>query len=71
VRTFACALIPTGEVSWVVAGVKGSLGVRAADARPLELEPDKFGSFRWIDPASAGVKLFPATAALLEQLPAR
>jgi 8-oxo-dGTP pyrophosphatase MutT (NUDIX family) len=71
VRTFACVLIPAGEVSWVVAGVEGSVGVRAADARPVELEPEKFGSFRWIDPGSVGVELFPATAALLEQLPGR
>jgi 8-oxo-dGTP pyrophosphatase MutT (NUDIX family) len=71
VRTFACILIPAGEVSWVVAGVEGSVGVRAADARPVELEPEKFGSFRWIDPGSVGVELFPATAALLEQLPGR
>ena len=71
VRTFACVLVPAGEVSWVVAGVEGFLGVRAADAGPRELEPDKFGSFRWIDPDDVSGELFPATAALLEQLHAR
>ena len=69
VRTFACVLVPVGEVAWVVAGVEGSLGVRAADADPRELEPEKFGSFRWIDPGSASEDLFPATAALLQRLP--
>jgi 8-oxo-dGTP diphosphatase len=73
-RTFACVLVPGVEVSWVVAGVEGLLGVRAADAGARELEPDKFGSFRWIDPGDAGdasdasEDLFPATAALLARL---
>ncbi len=71
VRTFACVLVPAGEVSWVVAGVEGFLGVRAAEAGPRELEPGKFGSFRWIDPIRVTEELFPATAALLERLPAR
>jgi 8-oxo-dGTP diphosphatase len=68
VRTFACVLVPTGDVSWVVAGVEGSLGVPAAEAAPRELEPEKFGSFRWIDPTRVGEELFPATAAILERL---
>lgn len=71
VRTFACVLVPAGEVWWVVAGVEGFLGVRAADAGPRELEPEKFGSFRWIDPTRVSEELFPATAALLETLYAR
>ena len=71
VRTFACVLVPAGEVSWVVAGVEGHLGVRAAEAGPRELEPEKFGSFRWIEPTRVGEELFPATAALLERLEAR
>jgi len=71
VRTFACVLVPAGEVSWVVAGVEGFLEVRAAEAGPRELEPGKFGSFRWIDPNRVTEELFPATAALLERLPAR
>jgi hypothetical protein len=66
--TFACVLVPAEEVWWVVAGVEGILGVRAADAGPRELEPEKFGSFRWIDPARVSEELFPATAALLETL---
>jgi 8-oxo-dGTP pyrophosphatase MutT (NUDIX family) len=71
VRTFASVLVRGAEVSWVVAGVEGSLPVPAADAEPREREPDKFGSFVWIDPASLPDDLFPATAALLERLPAR
>jgi 8-oxo-dGTP diphosphatase len=68
VRTFACVLVAAGDVSWVVAGVEGSLGVPAAEAAPRELEPEKFGSFRWIDPTSVDEELFPATAAILERL---
>jgi 8-oxo-dGTP diphosphatase len=68
VRTFACVLVPAEEVWWVVAGVEGFLGVHAAEAGPRELEPEKFGSFRWIDPTRASEGLFPATAALLETL---
>jgi 8-oxo-dGTP diphosphatase len=71
VRTFACVLVPSDGVSWVVAGVEGFLPDRAADAVAEELEPDKFGSFRWIDPAGDHGELFPATAALLEWLPTR
>jgi hypothetical protein len=36
-----------------------------------ELEPDKFGALRWIDPAAPPEALFAATQALLERLPAR
>ncbi len=71
VRTFACVLVPGGEVSWLVAGVEGFLAVRAADLAVRELEPDKFGSFRWIDPDHVSEDLFPATAALLARLRAR
>jgi len=74
VRTFASVLVSGGEVSWVVAGVEGFLGVRAADAGARELEPDKFGSFRWIhhpDSDHESEELFPATAALLARLDAR
>lgn len=71
VRTFACVLVPGGDVSWVVAGVEGFLRVRAADAVARELEPDRFGSFRWIEPGYAAEELFPATAALLARLHAR
>jgi 8-oxo-dGTP diphosphatase len=71
VRTFACVLVPAGDVSWVVAGVEGSLAVPAAEAAPRELEPEKFGSFRWIDPTRGGEELFPATAAILERLHTR
>jgi 8-oxo-dGTP diphosphatase len=71
VQTFACVLVPGEGVSWVVAGVEGFLQVRAADAVAQELEPDKFGSFRWVDPAGDNGELFAATAALLERLPAR
>jgi 8-oxo-dGTP diphosphatase len=70
VRTFACVLVP-GEVSWIVAGVEGFLGVRAAEASPRELEPEKFGSFRWVDPTRVSDELFPATAALFKRLHAR
>jgi 8-oxo-dGTP diphosphatase len=69
-RTFGCVLVPGDEVSWVVAGVQGRLGVTAGDAHPRELEPDKFGSFVWIDPRRPRDDLYPATAALLERLPA-
>ncbi|MBV8999690.1 MAG: NUDIX domain-containing protein [Solirubrobacterales bacterium] len=65
VRTFACVLVPAERESWVVAGVEAF--VEAGD--PRELEPDKFGSFQWIDPDRPPADLFPATAALLERLP--
>lgn len=71
VRTFASVLVPGDEVSWVVAGVEAFAPGPADGAEPRELEPDKFGSFAWIDPASPPGDLFPATAALLERLPAR
>jgi len=63
--------VSLGEVSWVVAGVEGFLEVCAAEAGPRELEPGKFGSFRWIDPNRVTEEQFPATAALLERLRAR
>jgi 8-oxo-dGTP diphosphatase len=65
VRTFACVLVPTESDSWVVAGVEAVLD----DGDPRELEPDKFGSFQWIDPHRPPEDLFPATAALLDRLP--
>jgi hypothetical protein len=71
VRTFACVLARGGERSWVVAGVEAFLPVRAQDAGARELEPEKFGSFAWIDPAQPREGLFPATAALLERLGSR
>jgi 8-oxo-dGTP diphosphatase len=71
VRTFASVLVPGDGVSWVVAGVEADVPGPAADAEPREREADKFGSFVWIDPASPPRDLFPATAALLERLPAR
>lgn len=70
VRTFACVLVPADDESWVVAGVETSLEAGAGDGDPRELEPDKFGSFQWIDPRRPPRGLFPATAALLERLPA-
>jgi len=71
VRTFACVLVPAADVSWVVAGVEGHLAISGAEANAQELEPEKFGSFRWIDPDDVSEDLFPATAALLEQLRTR
>jgi 8-oxo-dGTP diphosphatase len=68
VRTFACVLVAGRPTSWVVAGVEARIGVPAAAARPRELEPDKFGSFAWIDSAAPPDGLFPATAALLARL---
>jgi 8-oxo-dGTP pyrophosphatase MutT (NUDIX family) len=64
VRTFGYVL----TAGWLVAGVEGRLGVRAAEAAPSELEPDKFGGFVWVDPARAPAGLYPATAALLARL---
>jgi 8-oxo-dGTP diphosphatase len=73
VRTFACVLIDGGdELAWAVAGVEGTLETTAPEpAHPRELEPDKFGAFCWIDPAAPPERLFAATQALLERLPAR
>ncbi len=68
VRTFGCVFVAGDPASWIVAGVVGRLGLRAADAAPRELEPDKFGSFAWIDPAAPPPDLYPATAALLARL---
>jgi 8-oxo-dGTP diphosphatase len=68
VRTFDCVLLAGDLTSWIVAGVEAHLGVRAAEAEPRELEPDKVGCFTWIDPADAPSDLYPATAALLARL---
>jgi 8-oxo-dGTP pyrophosphatase MutT (NUDIX family) len=62
-RTFAAVFVE----GWVVAGVLVDLPV-TSDAQPQVREPDKFGDFTWIDPASPQQGLFPATAALLERL---
>lgn len=70
VRTFDCVLMAGEATSWVVVGVEGHLGVRAAEAEPRELEPDKVGSFTWVDPAHTPADLYPATAALLARLAA-
>lgn len=64
VRIFGCALVD----GWLVAGVAARLDRRAAEVEPRELEPDKVGSFAWIDPADAPADLYPATAALLARL---
>jgi len=73
VRTFACVLIDAEEPAWAVAGVVGVLETNPEQEplRPRELEPDKVGEFRWIDPAAPPEPLFAATQALLERLPAR
>ena len=68
VRTFGCVLMPGDPTSWIVAGVEAHLGVPAAEAGVREREPDKVGSFTWIDPADAPPDLYPATAALLARL---
>ena len=65
----ADVLVPGDDESWVVAGVEALLDAGAGDAEPRELEPDKFGSFQWIDPRRPPGGLFLATAALLERLP--
>lgn len=70
-RTFACVLMSGDDVSWVVAGVEGVLAAGAERSDPRELEPEKLGEFRWIDPAAPPGGLFAATRALLERLPAR
>src|SRR4051794_29954110 len=44
VATFGCVLVD----GWVVVGVQGRV---ADDAAPQEHEPEKFGSFTWVDPA--------------------
>jgi 8-oxo-dGTP diphosphatase len=68
VRTFDCVLVAGEPTAWLVAGVEGRLEAAAAEAAPRELEPDKFGSFVWIDPADPPDGLFAATAALLRRL---
>jgi 8-oxo-dGTP diphosphatase len=70
VRTFTCVLVPEEKVTWLVAGVEAFLRVRATDVGLRELEPEKFGSFRWVDPVRPDEHLFPATAAPLDRLPA-
>lgn len=67
VQTFGCVFVD----GWIVAGVEVRLDAVAADVATRELEPDKVGAFAWIMPAAEGGReLYPATAALLEQLPA-
>jgi 8-oxo-dGTP diphosphatase len=68
VRTFGCVLMPGDPTSWIVAGVEARLDVSAAEAEVREREPDKVGSFTWVDPADAPPDLYPATAALLARL---
>jgi 8-oxo-dGTP diphosphatase len=60
--TFAAVLVD----GWVVPGVR----VAVADGvEPQTREPEKFGDFAWVDPATVrGGDAFPATVALLEAL---
>lgn len=62
-RTFAAILVD----GWVVPGVRVAVG---DDVEPVTREPDKFGEFAWVDPATVGRGdgAFPATVALLEAL---
>lgn len=69
--TFACVLVDGDDVSWAVAGVEALVGAGAAQVKPRELEPEKFGGFCWVDLAAPPDGLFAATRALLERLPAR
>jgi 8-oxo-dGTP diphosphatase len=64
VETFAAVVVD----GWVVAGVVADIDVAADDAAPQVREPDKFGELVWIDPINPPDGLYPATAALLEQL---
>lgn len=62
VRVFAAVLVD----GWVVPGVLAQAG---ADAEPVVREPQKFGAFAWIDPASElPDDAFLATRLLLEAL---
>jgi 8-oxo-dGTP diphosphatase len=63
-RTFAAVFV----AGWVVAGVLVELDVMAQDTALREPEPDKFAELAWIDPIRPPKDLFPASAALLEQL---
>jgi 8-oxo-dGTP diphosphatase len=64
-RTFAAVHVD----GWVVPGVVVEVG---DGVEPDTREPHKFGAFAWMDPAEvqgAGADVFPATVALLAQLP--
>lgn len=65
VRTFGCTFAPGEPVGWVVAGVAGEIDAPSSDITPRELEPDKVGAFRWIDPCRPPADLYPASQALL------
>jgi 8-oxo-dGTP pyrophosphatase MutT (NUDIX family) len=66
VRAFGCTFIADESEPWVVVGVCGSIDAPAADITPRELEPDKVGGLRWIDPSDPPAELYPATRRLLE-----
>lgn len=61
--TFAAVL----SDGWVIPGVAVRVG---DDAEPEVREPDKFGAFAWVEPASGAWRdaAFPATLAVLDQL---
>jgi 8-oxo-dGTP diphosphatase len=63
-RTFAAVLVD----GWVVPGVAVAVG---DGVEPEVREPDRFGDFAWVAPATvieSGGDAFPATVALLEAL---
>jgi ADP-ribose pyrophosphatase YjhB (NUDIX family) len=65
-RVFGCALAPGTPLGWVVVGVTGEVDQSASQGKPLELEPEKNGNYRWVDPNHLPANLYPASAALLE-----
>ena len=64
VRVFGCTYVP----GWVVAGVHGEIDAPSAEIETRELEPDKNGGYRWIDPRRPPAGLYPASREILEQL---
>jgi 8-oxo-dGTP diphosphatase len=65
VRTYACTLIPGVPHGWVLVGVTGEIDAPAAEIRPQELESEKNGAYRWVDPDNLPAGLYPPSTTLL------
>lgn len=69
VRVFGCVHgIGAEGARWVIAGAVVEVDRPAAEIEVREVEPEKNGDFRWVDPRRPPERLFPNSVVLLEQL---
>jgi len=69
VRVFGCVHgIGAEGARWVIAGAVAEIDRPAAEIEVREVEPEKNGDFRWVDPRRPPERLFPNSVVLLEQL---